>query len=225
MFTGLVKEIGTIKSISRTAEGLDIEVSSSILVKEIAVDDSVSINGACQTVVSFNDSSFKVQAVATTLEKTNFKNLKVGSRVNLELALTLSERLGGHLVQGHINGVGKLVNWENRGKNYVVTFSIPTELMKYVVKEGSITLNGISLTVSDLDTYKALGQVSVIPHTWDNTVFKYLSIGDELNIEVDIIAKYVENLLFHGGKAGKYVKKEDESKISEDWLKSHGFWD
>lgn len=224
MFTGLVKEIGKIKSISRTTEGLDIEVTSHILVKEIAIDDSVSINGVCQTVVSYNSNSFKVQAVSTTLDKTNFKNLKIGSSVNLELALTLSERLGGHLVQGHVNGVGKIKKWENKGKNYVVTFSIPPELMKYVVQEGSITLNGISLTVSDINPHTNIAQVSVIPHTWDNTLFKYSAIGDEINIEVDIIAKYVENLLFHGGKQSNNVKKE-ESKINETWLKSQGFWD
>lgn len=224
MFTGLVKEIGTIKSISRNAEGLEIAVSSKDLVKKVAVDDSVAINGVCQTIVSFNENSFKVQAVSTTLEKTNFRNLKVGSKVNLELALTLSERLGGHLVQGHVNGVGKIQDWKNLGKNYLVTFTLPEDLLKYVVKEGSITLNGISLTVSDLNPYSKNAQVSIIPHTWDNTLFKYSSIGDELNIEVDIIAKYVENLLFHGGKAGNYMKKE-ESKINENWLKSHGFWD
>jgi riboflavin synthase len=224
MFTGLVKEIGKIKSISRTTEGLDIEVTSHSLVKDIAIDDSVSISGVCQTVVSFNSSSFKVQAVSTTLDKTNFKNLKVGSPVNLELALTLSERMGGHLVQGHVNGVGKIINWENKGKNYVVTFGIPKELMRYVVKEGSITLNGISLTISDINPRKNIAQVSVIPHTWNNTLFKYSAIGDEINIEVDIIAKYVENLLFHGGKQSNIVEKE-ESKINENWLKSQGFWD
>ncbi|MCR9204416.1 MAG: riboflavin synthase [Halobacteriovoraceae bacterium] len=224
MFTGLVKEIGKIKSISRTTEGLDIEVTSHSLVKDIAIDDSVSISGVCQTVVSFNSNSFKVQAVSTTLDKTNFKNLKVGSPVNLELALTLSERMGGHLVQGHVNGVGKIINWENKGKNYVVTFGIPKELMRYVVKEGSITLNGISLTISDINPQKNIAQVSVIPHTWNNTLFKYSAIGDEINIEVDIIAKYVENLLFHGGKQSNIVEKE-ESKINENWLKSQGFWD
>ncbi len=225
MFTGLVQNVGKVSSISKNTEGILLTVESSEIAKNVKVDDSVSINGACQTVVSFSDSTFTVQAVQTTLEKTNFKNLARGSSVNLELALRLSDRLGGHLVQGHVNGVGEILNWKKLGNNYELDFKIPSSLMRYVVEEGSITLNGISLTVSALNRENCRGTVSVIPHTWDNTTFKTCSKGDGLNIEVDILAKYVENLLFHGGKTDKYVKEQPQSKITESWLKSQGFWE
>ena len=224
MFTGLVKSIGTVTALSKNAEGMLITVLDKEISTNVHIDDSVSINGACQTVVAYDESTFKVQAVHTTLEKTNFKNLKVGSQVNLELALRLSDRLGGHLVQGHVNGIGEVINWESRGNNYVVNFSVPENLMRYVVKEGSITLNGISLTISDLNRESRQAQVSIIPHTWNNTTFKSLRLGEEINLEVDILAKYVENLLFHGGKTENNVKETQQSKITEDWLKSQGFW-
>lgn len=225
MFTGLVQSIGKVSQITKNQEGILITVADPYISKNIKIDDSVSINGACQTVVSFNDTSFTVQAVQTTLEKTNFKSLSPGSRVNLELALRLSDRLGGHLVQGHINGVGNILNWHKRGKNYELDFKIPSSLMRYVVEEGSITLNGVSLTVSSLNRETCVGTVSVIPHTWENTTFGFSNKGDEINIEVDILAKYVENLLFHGGKSDKYVKEQPQSKITESWLKSQGFLD
>lgn len=218
MFTGLIKDIGEISSLTRNTEGVEIIVKSSLIASQVVIDDSVSINGACQTVIAHNSSEFTVQAVKTTLEKTNFGHLKPGSPVNLELALRLSDRLGGHLVQGHVNGVGEVLGWENRGNNYVLDFKIPSEFLRYVVQEGSITLNGVSLTVSKLDPIKSVGQVSIIPHTWDNTIFKFSKVGDSLNLEVDILAKYVENLLF--SREEKSVK---ESKISEEWLRSLGY--
>lgn len=225
MFTGLIQSIGKVSQITKNQEGILLTVADSYISKNVKVDDSVSINGACQTVVDFNENTFTVQAVQTTLAKTNFRSLAPGSRVNLELALRLSDRLGGHLVQGHVNGVGKILDWQKRGKNYELNFKIPSELMRYVVEEGSITLNGISLTISSLNKSSGIGTVSVIPHTWDNTTFGFCSKGDEINIEVDILAKYVENLLFHGGKTDKYVKEQPQSKITESWLKSQGFWE
>lgn len=225
MFTGLIQSVGKVSQISKNQEGILLTVSDSYISKNVKVEDSVSINGACQTVVRFDESSFTVQAVQTTLQKTNFKNLKPGSPVNLELALRLSDRLGGHLVQGHVNGVGNILDWNKRGKNYELSFRIPKDLMRYVVSEGSITLNGISLTISSLDKQSNVGTVSIIPHTWDNTTFVNVNKSDEINIEVDILAKYVENLLFHGSNSGKYVKEQPQSKITESWLKSQGFWE
>lgn len=224
MFTGLIKSVGKISSLSKNAEGVLIKVTDPVISKNVAVDDSVSINGACQTVVAFDEHSFQVQAVHTTIEKTTFKNFKAGDCVNLELALRLSDRLGGHLVQGHVNGVGKVLNWDSRGDNYVVSFEVPKDLMRYIVKEGSITINGISLTVSELDRHNCQAQVSIIPHTWNNTTFATIKKGEDINLEVDILAKYVENLLFHGGKTESSVEETGKNKITEDWLKSQGFW-
>lgn len=219
MFTGLIKELGSVSSIENNSEGKKLTFKSDILVDDMGIDDSVAINGACQTVISKTSNTFTVQAVHTTLEKTTLGNLKVGQVVNMELALQLSDRLGGHLVQGHVNGMGTISDIKNYGENYVMSFRVPESLMKYIVKEGSITLHGTSLTVSELWREKCVAQVSIIPHTWHHTVFHNMGVGDSLNIEVDILAKYVENLLLYG----KNSEQDNKSVITEDWLRSKGF--
>src|SRR5210317_1760794 len=149
MFTGLVKELGKIVKITPNNEGKEFTIASKSLINEIGIDDSVAVNGCCQTVVAYDQETFTVQAVHVTLEKTTFSNLKTGDEVNLELALRLSDRLGGHLVQGHVNGVGSLQSVTRKGKNYVLRIRGPENLSKYIVKEGSIAIEGISLTVAD----------------------------------------------------------------------------
>ena len=198
MFTGLIKEIGKIKKISKNTEGALIEVTSHELISEIEVDDSISINGACQTAVEVKKDSFVVQAVHTTLEKTTLGALKIDEEVNLELALRLKDRLGGHIVQGHINDVGIIRDIRPTGKSYVVIIGVNSSQMKYIVKEGSVTIEGISLTVSDIFQADNSFQVSVIPHTWTNTILRNRRVGSHVNIEVDILGKYIENLLFKG---------------------------
>lgn len=215
MFTGLIKEIGKITSVTNNTEGKRFRVSSKKLISEIEVDDSVSINGACQTAIDVGDDYFDVQAVHTTLEKTTLGYLRPGDSVNLELAMQLSDRLGGHLVQGHVNGVIPINNIENKGDNYVLSFPLDKEFSRYIVQEGSVCLNGISLTVAQVDGEKGSFSVSIIPHTWEQTVLHSMKIGDKLNIEVDILAKYVENLLRH--------RPEIENKINKKWLKDQGY--
>jgi len=222
MFTGLIKELGEVQSIQRNSEGKIINFKSHKLVRDMGIDDSVAINGVCQTIISKSSTSFAVQAVHITLEKTTLGSLKVGDLVNMELALRLADRLGGHLVQGHVNGIGTITDIKNYGDNYVMNFGATPELMKYMVKEGSITLHGISLTISDLWREKNMAQVSVIPHTWNHTLFHKMWIGDKLNIEVDILAKYVENLILYGNNTSKNVNNK-KSTITEDWLSSKGF--
>ena len=199
MFTGLIKEIGKVKRVTKNTEGTLIEVYSEKLLPEIEIDDSVSINGACQTAIEVNDKTFTVQAVQVTMEKSTLGKLKAGDEVNLELAMRMSDRLGGHIVQGHINDVGTIRDIRNTGKNYLVIVGASSSQMKYIVKEGSITIDGVSLTVSEIYKADCSFQVSVIPHTWDNTVFKNRRIGSSVNIEVDILGKYIENLLFADG--------------------------
>ena len=213
MFTGLVKELGEIKKITPNAEGIILEVSSHELISEIGIDDSVAINGTCQTAVKVNTNSFEVQAIHTTLEKTTFKNFKVGTKVNLELALRASDRLGGHFVQGHVNGTTKLLKVENTGKNYVLSFSLPENLSRYFISEGSIAIDGISLTISRLE--EDFFQVSIIPHTWENTNLSGLKISDEVNLEVDMLAKYLERLILKSAP--------ESSKLTKEWIKSMGF--
>ncbi|PIK14345.1 riboflavin synthase [Halobacteriovorax sp. JY17] len=218
MFTGLVKEIGIVKSINGNQEGKELVIYSKSLIKEISIDDSISINGACQTATRVSDDHFCVQTVHTSLDKTTLGSLRVGEEVNLELALQLSDRLGGHLVQGHVNSMATIVDIQNKGKNYTVKSKINRDQMKYIVSEGSITIDGISLTVAAIDRDQNTFTVSVIPHTWLNTVLRNRKIGSIINIEVDILGKYVENLLFYKGS-----HKTSESQMSEEWLRSKGF--
>lgn len=219
MFTGLVKELGRIASVTLNSEGKRIRVHSRVLLAEMGVDDSVNMNGVCQTAVEIGEDYFDVQAIHTTLEKTNFGDLKEGDPVNLELALRLSDRLGGHLVQGHVNGATKLLSMENQGKNYLLTFALPKKFRSYVIPEGSIALDGISLTVAHVKSDWSEFQVSIIPHTWENTVLNARKIGDKVNVEVDILAKYVENLLRHSPQE----ENAEKSDMTFDWLKKQGF--
>lgn len=219
MFTGIVKEIGVIKSIVKNKEGAYIEVSASSLLLDMEIDDSVAINGACQTIIKLSSNSFAVQAVHTTLEKTAFEYLKINDEVNLELALRLSDRLGGHLVTGHINGMAKIKDISHVGDNYTLALEANNQQdMKYLVKEGSITLDGVSLTISDIDQAGQLFYVSLIPHTWANTIFRNKQKADWINYEVDTLAKYVENLLFYSERPR--LKK---SNITLNWLADRGF--
>ena len=216
MFTGLVKEIGKVKNITTNREGKLFEYESTSLIDEMEIDDSVSINGACQTVIKKTDKTFFAQAVGTTLEKTNLTELKSGDPVNMELALRLSDRLGGHLVQGHINGTGVISRIVNEGKNYLLSISYPGELSQYFIAEGSIALEGISLTISNLSQNELT--VSVIPHTWENTTLNWAKVGKKVNIEVDLVAKYIERMLLMG--RNKTNNKED---LDINWIKSKGF--
>ena len=223
MFTGLVKEVSRVVDVKNIASGKQIYIESKSLLPEIHIDDSVSVNGACQTVIKKNENGFFVESVATTLEKSTLGTLRSGDIVNLELAMRLGDRLGGHLVQGHVNGMAEVLAVKTIGENYLLNFSVPKELLRYVVLEGSITLDGVSLTISDLNKESGWAQVSVIPHTWNNTKFRVLRTGDKINLEVDILAKYVESLFHKGGKSSQSVEKTTESIITEEWLRSNGY--
>ncbi|MBT3984473.1 MAG: riboflavin synthase [Bacteriovoracaceae bacterium] len=204
MFTGLVQTKGKITNIIPNSEGRLLKVHCPSIAADIKIDDSVAINGVCQTAISVDENSFTAQAIHTTLEKTNFKYLKVGEEINLELALRLSDRLGGHIVQGHVGGVGQISSLRHRGKNIEMTLVLPNDLLKYCILEGSICLDGISLTIAGLESSKIM--VSLIPHTVENTHLKNKRIGDYINIEVDVLAKYVERLL---GKNNRETQTSD----------------
>lgn len=193
MFTGLIKEIGEIKSIVTNPEGKLLGIKSRDLIKDMAIDDSVCVSGACQTVVKIKGDVFFVQAVHVTLEKTTFGSLRPGNLVNLELSLRPTDRLGGHFVSGHVNGVGTISKIVNQGKNWLITVKYPKGLEKYIIQEGSITIDGISLTVA----YQKKGEltVSIIPHTYEKTTLGLKKVGDKVNLEVDLLAKYLEKLL------------------------------
>ncbi len=219
MFTGLVKEVGKVRSVKKNKEGILFEISCKDLISHIEVDDSVSINGACQTAVEIFEDSFVVQSIQTTLEKTTLSELEVGSDVNLELAMRLGDRLGGHIVQGHVNDVGLIRSLRNNGKSWQLIIGVSSSQMKYIVKEGSVTIDGISLTVSNTFRSDSSFEVSIIPHTFENTVLKNKRVGSRVNIEVDILGKYIENLLFDNMKDNKVTSQV----MNLNWLKDQGF--
>ena len=195
MFTGIVKELGTVKGIARKSLSCEIEIKTGIA-KLFKKGDSVSVNGACLTVTGFSDESFKADVVQETLRKTTLGNLKAGDKVNLEPALLSGEPMGGHIVNGHIDGVGAIRNKITKGNSVIFEFSFPAEpknLSRYVVEKGSIAVDGISLTV--VEAKPATFAVSVIPFTVANTTLGFKSIGEKVNIEVDIMAKYVEKMI------------------------------
>jgi riboflavin synthase len=193
MFTGLIQEVGTIESITTNPEGKEFVIKAPSLIKQIKIDDSVATNGVCLTATKIQGETFKVQAVHMTLEKTSIGFLKPQDKVNLELSLRPNDRLGGHFVQGHVNALGKIQNIQMAGKNWEIEVSFPKELRKYMISEGSIALDGISLTIARLSD-SAL-TVAIIPHTLEKTSLSSKKVGDVLNLEVDMLAKYIENFL------------------------------
>ena len=212
MFTGIVKEIGFIKNIEPNAEGKLLTIDLGNLAAKANIDDSVCVNGVCQTVIEKNNTELKFQAVGVTLDKTNFGNLKIGDKVNLETSLTPADQLGGHFVMGHVNGVTEIVEVNRTGGNYYTWLALPEELRAYLVQEGSVSIDGVSLTVAEVSSDYSRFAVSLIPHTWENTIFHTKNIGSKVNIEVDILAKYIENLL-----------KQRKKSLSLDKLIEAGF--
>lgn len=214
MFTGIIEEIGVVEKITPISGGITIKIKAEKILDDIAVNDSVCIDGVCLTVIKFDKNSFWADAVGATLEKTTFNKVKAETSVNLERSVKLSDRLGGHLVQGHVNGIGTISEIKKLGENYLVKILIPDELEKYLIKEGSIAINGISLTIADLDSNEI--SISVIPHTWQNTNLKDKKVNDKVNVEIDILAKYVEKLLAKNNN-------NPDTNITEGWLKELGY--
>ncbi len=194
MFTGIIEEVGTVKQVSGTSDGArKIFVECSRVLGDLKIGDSLAINGTCLTIVEKKKYQVAVEAVEETVKKTMIGSLREGSFVNLERSVSLNDRLGGHLVQGHVDATGRLMSIQKLPMSRVYRFKVPRTLMKYLIPVGSVAINGVSLTVAEkmADSIK----VAIIPHTFENTTFKYLHVGDAVNIEIDLIAKYVESLL------------------------------
>ena len=193
MFTGLIEEVGTIAMATDTGDGKRLVISASEVLGDLDVDDSIAVNGCCLTVTSRTEEAFEVTAVAETLHKTTTGELHQNSRVNLERAVRLSDRLGGHMVQGHVDTVGTIDAITEQAEGWEVWFRFPAEFGKWLIPVGSVCIDGISLTVADLqaDRFK----VAVIPHTLQVTTMGQKQIGDHVNLEFDMIAKYLEKLV------------------------------
>ncbi len=192
MFTGLIEDIGTVETLERTGDGARLRVSSN-LAAELSLGDSIAVNGCCLTATAVDGEHFETEAMNQTLEVTALDSVEKGSKVNLELAMRADDRLGGHIVQGHVDGVGTVSSIEDDGFAKRVRVDLPTQLLLFVVDKGSITLSGVSLTVADLGDSWA--EVSLIPETLERTNLGDLAPGDRLNVECDVIAKYVERLM------------------------------
>ncbi|MUP45074.1 riboflavin synthase [Gramella sp. BOM4] len=191
MFTGIVEEIGKITRISKSGTNLDIWVNAK-MTPELKIDQSVAHNGVCLTVVSINDSEYQVTAVKETLEKTNLGKLKTGSPVNLERGMKLGDRLDGHIVQGHVDQTAKCTNRKEADGSWEFSFEYDPDLNNITIEKGSITINGVSLTV--VNSKKNSFSVAIIPYTYEHTTFKELKEGDTVNLEFDVIGKYVKRI-------------------------------
>jgi riboflavin synthase len=194
MFTGIVEELGTIRRLAPHATGARIEVEASLVLEDAHVGDSISLNGCCLTVVEVGSESYVVDAVEETLRVTTVGRLQPRDRVNLERSVRLSDRLGGHLVQGHVDGVGVLVARESQADgSLMLGFEAPPDVLRYVVYKGSIAVDGVSLTVAGLDSSSF--SVAIIPRTQTVTTLGFRHSGDQVNLETDVLARYVERLL------------------------------
>ncbi|MDP4173336.1 MAG: riboflavin synthase [Bacteroidota bacterium] len=211
MFTGLVEEVGKIKAVKASGGGARLVISALKVLEDCKIGDSISINGVCQTVTALGKDHFEVDAVEETVKKTTLGKLKIHEKVNLERSLTLNRRLGGHFVLGHVDATGKILNIRKLQDSYLVSISYPKEFENYIVNVGAIAIDGISLTIARSDDRSFM--VSIIPHTWNETSLSDRSVGAEVNLEFDVLGKYV----------AKILKRDKGTGISEEWLKQNGF--
>jgi riboflavin synthase len=215
MFTGLIEEIGRVEAVIKSAKSARIAVKAHKVLEDVKLGDSICTNGVCLTVTSFDKGRFTVDVMAETMRKSNLKNLSPGDEVNLERAMLVGDRLGGHIVSGHIDGTGTIENYEQEDNAVWITIAASPEILKYIVQKGSIAIDGVSLTVAYVD--EAVFKVSIIPHTKDMTTLLRKKVGDEVNLECDMIGKYVEKFL--GAKEQAPVKKG----IDFNFLSKNGF--
>lgn len=193
MFTGLVEELGTIQGILNGPKSSKLNIKAQVVLEGLKLGDSIAVNGVCLTVVNFSAHFLEAQVMEETLQKTNLKDLMSGDQVNLERAMALGDRLGGHMVSGHVDGVGKIIEQRRHDIATVTKIQGPTEIINYLVPKGSIAIDGISLTIVDVNEQDFT--VSLIPHTRGLTTLGFKVIGDKVNLEIDVIAKYVERFL------------------------------
>lgn len=218
MFTGIIEELGIIQEIKKGSKSSKLLIKANKVLENTKIGDSICTNGVCLTVASLKTNSFEADVMAETLRRSNLGDLKVGSKVNLERALSLQSRLGGHIVSGHIDGTGEIISLIKEDNAIWVTIKTTNNILRYIVLKGSITIDGISLTVAYVDDKSF--KVSIIPHTAQETTLLNKTNGDTVNLECDVISKYVEKLM-----GLKPVDKCNKSaSITKDFLKINGFF-
>lgn len=214
MFTGITEEIGYVKNIKKLSNGAEISVCCQKVLQKTKIGDSICTNGVCLTVTGLGNDFFSAMISDETLRISNLSSLKKDDKLNLERALRIQDRLGGHIVSGHIDCTGQIIAIEKFSDFYEITVEIPQNMSKYVVYKGSIAVDGISLTIAGINENRF--KIAVIPHTYNITVLKYLNKGSRVNIETDILGKYVEKLL-------NFSDNKEKRSISIEFLKENGF--
>ncbi|MDT8715936.1 riboflavin synthase [Clostridium sp. 19966] len=193
MFTGLIEEIGYVEAVTKSVKSSRITISANKVLEGTRLGDSICTNGVCLTVTSFGKNKFTVDVMAETVRRSNLKDISSGDKVNLERALRVGDRLGGHMVSGHIDGTGTIENYEKEDNAVWITVAASGEILRYIVNKGSVAIDGVSLTVAYVD--ERVFKVSIIPHTKDMTTLLRKKVGDEVNLECDMIGKYIEKFL------------------------------
>ena len=211
MFTGIIEEIGKVKNVNKSGNSAVIEIKAKKVLKDTKLGQSIAVNGICLTVTNIKDNSFKVDVMPETINSSNLKKLKVNDYVNLERAMQVNDRFDGHIVSGHVDTVGKIMNISKNENAVIYEIKMDKSFSKYIIKKGSIAIDGISLTVVDIKN--DIVKVSIIPTTQDETILKYKQIGSIVNIECDMIGKYIEKML---------PSKKSE-KIDKEFLSKNGF--
>ena len=217
MFTGIIEEIGTIKSINSTGISSQLCISANKILEDTKIGDSIAVNGVCLTVTSKKSNLFTADVMAETLRRSNLGSLIPQSKVNLERAMPANGRFGGHIVSGHIDGTGTIVETKPEGNAVWIKINCSDNLLKYIIHKGSITIDGISLTVAKVTDSDF--SVSIIPHTAANTTLLQKKSGDVVNLENDVVGKYIEKLL----SFQKTDEQKPQSKITEEFLRQNGF--
>ena len=211
MFTGIIEEIGSIKDIKTRGSGRCFQFAAQKILADLQVDQSVAVNGVCLTVVEITKDGFFVDAVSETLAKSTLMVAQKMDAVNFERALRFSDRLGGHLVQGHVDGIGTIEKLQFGQTGSILEIEIPETLRKYTIAKGSIAIDGVSLTIAEKKETSL--RIAVIPHTFSSTIFQHKKNGDSVNVEVDFFAKYIE----------QFLTQTSRKEITTEWLKQHGF--
>lgn len=221
MFTGIIEGLGTITRINTPGQGQRMAIAADYPLDQTKIGDSIAVNGACLTAVSISGNRFEVDVSPETVSKTTFKTARVGDRVNIERALRLSGRIDGHLVSGHIDGTGTIAGLEKSGNAIIITFQIPERLGPYLIAKGSVAVDGISLTINSCRAERF--DVSIIPHTSTLTTLTMKQVGDRVNIETDMIGKYVERFVKRFQGQTQDDEPADKSSIDMEFLAKSGF--
>lgn len=216
MFSGIVEEMGVVKSLERGLAGVRVSILARAILKDLQLGESVSVSGVCLTASDIGETDFLVDVSVETLSVTTLDTLTVGTAVNLERALKLNDRMGGHLVTGHVDGTGILRERRLTGNTLLLTFEVPESVLRYCIPKGSITVDGVSLTVNTLSENGV--SVAIIPHTAKSTTLGTKQSGNAVNLESDLIGKYVERLLQHSGK----LQEKSSPVIDRNYLQKRG---